>query len=570
MSDMVGEEATNSRLWRVGVRARRFMLRTQRGPLRPLWALAYEVFLRSVAASIRRGRTGVYVGGTFGAGEPVFGISDIDLIVVSDTCRSDLRRSAKERWRRLCSRWPPVSWLISDVYFYDEDELHEVATTTCLTYGLDRTRSHNRVPPAAFAEDGGPADEGGLLVRPGLWTGREWRLLAGPDLRPSVAQDEHRSRLAVWLELQFWWRFAYNACLDPSGPHVPYICVKLVSDPARIWLWLAHGEQMFSRRAILERTLEWLPEEEPSLRRALELHEQLHRSPEPPLAELLPCTLRLSERIARLIETQVADAGQTSVGLIGGSNDAPVVSAGARDTIDRIAATWPDAAPRPLVDWRARTLPQAEDQVFAVIPGRADDPTLLAAAARSTADVVYPAVRADGLLAFPIPPTDGAVLRALQCRSSDPVSFAVADGLSSALFPEVPGWSARDCALRAVAEHHAWLHRCAGAPAAMSRGEELPSPLAVTTLGRLLSATRAAAFLDSLDTDTPSLALTLAAAAELLTDVPGAGRAVADDVRAAYEDTYVDGRTPAATSLDSLFQLVRSLPAYQGRQHPTA
>jgi hypothetical protein len=566
-------DSSGTVLWRAGIRVRHFIVRTQWGVLRPAWALAFELILRGVAFSIwRTQRLAVYVGGTFGRGEPIYGISDIDLIVVTANdggTPGPSRAGLQERWSRLCRAVPPISWLVAEVYMYEEQELREVTSATCLTYGLDRTLPGLRAHPAAFEGSGAPVDEGGLLLRPGLWPTREWRLLAGEDLRPAAMPDAHGSRHAAWLELQFWWRFAYAACLDPSGPHVPYVCVKVVAEPARIWLWLAHGERLLRRRDVLERAAELLPEEEAAIRQALELHDRLHRSPAPPLADLLPCMLRLSTRIARLIETELADVGETPVHLVPGSNKRPIVAASARDTLDRIAAAWPGATPRPLLDWRARTLPQAEDEVFAVIPGRADDPTLLAAAASATANMVYTAVRAHALLAFPIPPSARAGVRALQCRSSDPVSFAVADGLSTAGFPDFPGWSARDCALRAVAEHHAWLHGGTGARA-LSRGEELAPPLAVTTLGRLLSAARAAAFLESLDADEPRLALTLSSAAEMLADVPGSGTALADDVRAAYEDACVDGRAPTERSLSALFRVVCALSAYATRQQPVA
>jgi hypothetical protein len=560
-------------LWRLGMHVRGVMRRTQGGPLRPVWSLAHEVLLRGVAAWLGHARqAGVYVGGTFGSGEPVYGISDIDLIVVAARDRRGpgyARQAVKERWRELCRACPPASWLISSVYVYEEPELRDVASTTCLTYGLEQARSDDGIPPPAFRGKGAPVDEGGLLVRPGLWTGREWRLLAGRDLRAEARQDQHRNRLAAWLELQFWWRFAYAACLEPDGPHIPYVCVKLVAEPARIWLWLAHGEPLFARRAILQRALELLPEEETPLRRALELHDQLHRSPVPPLAELLPCMLRLSSRIARVIETDVADEGETTVSLTGGAGRGSLVDSTSLEGLRHVVAGHPDVTPRPLVDWRARTLPAAGDELFAVLPGSPDDPRLLAAAAASAGPDVYPALRSDGLLVFPMPSTKVARLRAVQFPASDPVSFAVADGRPSATFPDVPGWSAPDCALRAVAEHRAWLEASEGA-AGVSRGNDVAPVVAIPLLGQLLSAARASAFLESVERGEPRLALSLTAAAEMLRDADGATGTLVDEVRVAYRDARDGGRPPARSTLAALVELVGSLPFYSTRPRAPA
>src|SRR5205814_3110784 len=108
-------------------------------------------------------------------------------------------------------------------------------------------------------------------------------------------------------------------------------------------------------------------------------------------------------------------------------------------------------------------------------------------------------------------------LRGIQCPPSDPVSFALVEGKRLALYPNVPGWSAHDCASRAVAEHYAWLAggrrdgNVRGWVAAQTPAEPAPA----VTLGRLFTAARAGLFLESLS-EKPELALTVPAVAARL------------------------------------------------------
>ena len=92
-------------------------------------------------------------------------------------------------------------------------------------------------------------------------------------------------------------------------------------------------------------------------------------------------------------------------------------------------------------------------------------------------------------------------MRTVQCELTDPVSFALLAGETAARFPNAAGWSAYDCARRAVAEQRAAV------AAASEPGNELAA---------LLTAARAALFLESLHEGRPELAVTVAAAAKLL------------------------------------------------------
>ncbi len=532
-------------LWSVGLAIRGFMLRTGQGPLRPVWSLAYWLLLRGVAAWLRR-RTAaaVYVGGTFGAGEPVYGISDVDMIAVvpADAGQpGQAHARVRERWHDLCRRLGPVSWVVSEVYVYEDAELKDATASTCLTYGLNG----GSAAPAVFFGRRRPGDEGVLLVRPGLWATRDWRLVAGSDLRPAGVVDPAHRRLAAWLELQFWWRLAIATCCEPVEPHAAYLCVKLAAEPARILLWLEHGEQVLPRRAVLERAAELYPEEEHGLRRALELQGQLNRSPEAPLEEFLPLFVRLSTRVAEVVAGQICTAGATDVRLVGDRQAVPVLPGASLESIP------PGSRPLPLLDWRARVRPRLGDEAFVLLGSSPSSPDLLAGAAREFAPGVYAALEGEGLLVLPAASGGASEMRSVQCAATDPVSFALVEGRDVATFPDVPGLSSLDSARRAIAEHRAWLEANDAELRAGTTGSD------VTRLVMLLSAARATCFAESLREGDPELALTLEAAAELLSARdPGAAVAVEEGF-AAYRDARIEGRAVAKRTVAALYDVVR-------------
>ncbi len=533
-------------LWSLGLAVRRLMLRTGQGSLRPLWRLAYEGYLWTLAGLLRRGTdASVYVGGTFGTGEPVYGLSDVDVVVVvPSTAAGDgrARLRLRRRWEEIRRRFPPLAWVLAELHVYEERELEDVTSATCLTYGLARPASH----PAVFLGRSRPADEAGLLVRPGPWVTREWRLVAGPERRPPAAARSGPDLAATWLELQLWWRLAYAAVHHEEGAHTTYLCAKLVADPARLVLWLEHGERVPRRADVLDRAGELVPEEEDAFRRARELLAALPRTARPPLDELLPPFVRLSSRVVTTVTARAFDGGETYVRLVG-AGTAPLLPPGLLDGLP--AAT----RPLPLADWRARAAPVPGDEAFAVVagdPSRRDD---LAAAVAAYRPRAYAALAAGGLLAFAGHGQGAVRLRSVQCSATDPVSFALAADEERARFPEAPGWSARDSARRAVAEHRAWL---AGLP------DGAPPE---TTLAMLLSAARAAIFLESLEEGEPELAVTLAASAEQLAARRPSARAAADDALAAYAGAATGGAPPPARTCRALLDVVRQLPAYAPR-----
>ena len=214
---------------------------------------------------------------------------------------------------------------------------------------------------------------------------------------------------------------------------------KFVAEPARIWLWLVHGERTSGRLDALRRAISLMPEEERSLRWALEVHRSLPAVSAAPLAEALPAMARISARIAEALETEVSAEERTQVALAGA----------------------PEAGPRPLADWRALACPLQPHESFELVPGDPADPALVGRLASSPGTGAYPALVSGDLMVLPAAPFPRSRLRSVQCPLTDPVSFALARGSGTASFPNACGWSAQDTARRAVAEHAAWI----GAPA---------------------------------------------------------------------------------------------------------
>lgn len=528
--------------------AARLLVRTGRGPLGRVWALAYATVARVVAALLVGGRRrgAGYVARSVGSHDAVYGLSDIDLVVVvpGDQGRPGAAHErSKRRWERLRSVVPALGWLLPDLAIYEDAELEAAVA------GSIFAPSPGGEPTAVLFGRAPAFDDLGLRWRPGLLgPTRDWRLVHGRDRRPPLPSRGRPELLAgAWLELQYWWSYAFVACLKPGAPASAYLCAKLVTEPARIWLTLVDGRAPVSREGVLREALERLPEEETALRAALEVQRRPDRFPEGPLPEALACMVRLSERIAASMAAGADGPGQ-EVRLLGVGQP----------------GDW-----LPLVDWRAVAVPSLPDEALRIVPGEPGAPRAVAAAARATERGRYAALRNANLLVLPaLGVWSLAVMRAVQCPTTDPVSFALADGRTVARFPGLRGWAAGDWAARGVAEHAAWLRDRSERSHATARewldgwGETVSG--AVRELAKLLTAARAGLFQDSIAADRPELAVTLeGVAAALARAVPRAGD-VADEAVTAYRVARDGGADPPGPLLRALRRAVTDLDAYEG------
>jgi hypothetical protein len=534
----------------------RVMLRTRAGPLRPLWWLAHEALARVVGLYLRghNRRAPVYARGSLGIGDPVYGLSDIDLALVlpsGPVITPDDHDQVWARWRRLGRALPLLPRLMIEICIEEDEDLRAVSAAPTLMHGLD-----GRAARPVYGGGPAAARRPRLQERPGLYGPLcDWRLLAGPERRPPPREWEPSARpIAAWLELQFWWRQAFRACLDPSGPRKPYLCVKLVSEPARILLWLVHGERIVGRKEVLERALELIPEEEPGLRFALAAFERLSDMVEPTLEDALRSLVRLSQRVAARLEEETAAFGVTEVRLLRADGDLPLPT-GADGGLRALLPGAVEPRLLPLTDWRARVVPFPfePDESFAAVPGDPADAETLGPAALVGSAGPYPALRSGDLLVLAARDWGRGRLRAVQCALSDPVSFALLAGRDGAAFPNARGWSALDSAERAVAEHRGGLeeHRDAEPP-----GE---------SLGRLLAATRAAQFWTSVQDGEPVLPLTLTGAARTLAGAHPSLRSLAEQACDEYQGYRLKLRPPSPGTVAALRRAVLRLRAYGGQ-----
>jgi hypothetical protein len=513
---------------------------------------------RAAAAYLRRGRprTAVYLTRGAAAGDLVPGISDLDLVVVLDddpAGRLGAHQRAKHRWQRLTGALPPVVSVTATIAAYEQWELEEASSASILTYGLDAAGSSPAAAQGAMFGRRPPNDEAELGARPGLkGPMSDWRLLAGPERRPSrPTPDRQQQLIGGWLELQFWWRNAFHVCTRPERPSAPYACVKMVSEPLRILLALRGEDPPAQRADVLAKAAAVFPEHRTLCSDAQRLLQMLSRSPQAPLGRFLPELARLSEQIASLIGEELSVHGSIEVELL---------TAGARG--------GPDAA-LPLADWRAVVIPSRPDEVLLPVEIELAEPASIVEVARATSTDPQPVVRHGSLMIMPIAdPWPLGLLRSLQAHFSDPVSAALLDGNESAVFPDVAGWSAGDWAARAVAEHAAWLRR--GPDQALQAptqrewidgaGEILTSE--ARALAKLLTATRAALFLESIGSNQPRLALTLEAAVAELTRSGADENGIGAEALSAYAAARNGAGSPPVELAHRFDALVRSLPAY--------
>ena len=481
--------------------AQRLLLATSGTPLRRVWVLAHRAVAQLVAALLLRGEAGAtaYARASFGGPEFLPGLSDIDLafVLATDAAADRVRRRRTRHAQRLTA-----GGLVDTPFVFSQEELRAVAGRSVLTY-----------PGAVFGGARARHDLHRMLQRPELDDPTlPWRRLRGPERRPPARpRDAQESRVAAWLELVFWWRWAFPACVVPSAPWLASRCVRLVAEPGRVWLALEHGERAATREEALRLLLRRLPEEEAALRATIALQRALPRSPEAPLAAALAVMLRLSERIAATLARQLADAPVREVALTGART------------------------PPPLLDWRALVVPGAADERLLPLAGDPADPQAVGAAAvAGSSEAQQPVLRSGALLLLPGTEFRHTRLRAIQCALTDPVSFAVLAGERRARFPDVAGWSIHDAARRAVAEHAARLRAEPG------------------DLGLLLSATRAALLHHSVLCGDPELVL---AREDAVARLPG-------DAAAEALHHHRAGTAAPAAVRTALQRQVLALPAY--------
>lgn len=531
-------------------RLRRLLVRSGGGVLRPVYVRLYVLVARAVAAYLRRANpaAAVYATSSLATGELLPGVSDLDLAVVvpAGDAAGTTRRALEARRDRLLRRVPflqPVLWAA----VYEDAEL-ERAQTVCLAQ-----------PPSGeqtlFFGENPLADGLKLSSRPGF-PGRvhTWRLLAGDERRGDQRRrSREEDRLAAWLELQSWWQWAIQACIDPTTPGRASLCVKLVSEPCRVLLWLEHGEELPTRRAVLERSLELLPGEREAITEAIELRDRLTRSPSPQLDRFLPIFVRLTGRIASLLAGELEQAGSTPVRLEWNGAEELALSTQNRQQLEA-CADGATARLLPLLDWRALVGPTLPDECFATVAGDPGDPGCLAAAARASSPVAYAVLRGEGFLVVPAADVHWlGAYRSAHFPASDPVSFALLDGVTVARFPDHLGLSIAEVAARAVVEHRAYLN------------VQLHEPgWAVQKLGIVLSAARAALLARSVAEGDPVLPLSVAAIARALGARVPSARGLAEEAAGTYRHLRREGGPPPDRLVAELARVVSSLPALSG------
>ena len=525
------------RAWRF---AHRVVLGTAHTPLRWVWLLGYGAIGSAGVAFFIRGERDITVYLRRGATTTEFlpGLSDLDLVLVAASREGACR--VRERRDRLLSSLPATRALLDRPLVYCEAEMGELAGSSAFTHGLEPTGAVQRDCSVYFGVSAS-VDAVRTVVLPGLEPAADgWRRLAGRERRVSEpARDTQAQRIAVWLELSNWWRIVFTLCTDPGAPNAAAKCVKLVADTAAAWLRLAHDEVVSSRQDALRRALVRAPEESDALRRALDLQHVLTHSPAAPLAELLPAVARFSARIVDLLARGTASAGVTEVRLAGAGEPAG------------------KSEPLPLCDWAALVWPVHVNEWFRPEFGDLGDPAVIAAAVRAHRIGTYTAVRNGDLMVLPAVASRDTRLRAIKCRTTDPVPFALADAMSLAAFPELAGWSALDTARRAAAEHRAWLRTGLGPVAAA----EAPAPDGLE-LTLLLTAARAGLFLESVLEGEPLLTLTAQATTARLGQRSTSARAIADDTLAAHREAVRIGRPAAVSLIAALRAVVLELPPY--------
>lgn len=366
-----------------------------------------------------------------------------------------------------------------------------------------------RADRAVYFGPGAHQDRIGLAERPGLrGPTAGWVRVGGTgDPLPSLRSPGAAVPSAAWRELQWWWRVLLQSLALPETPASAFLCLKLIAEPARLWLALRHGEYPSSRREALTLARRLLPEEEQAFERALALERALPAGPSAPQEEFLGYLVSLSQRIASLLEER-AGADGVAVALDWDTEDefAGGLGAGEPGRSRQLPLADGRTLGRAGVRYGGRLWGEPPDETLVPVTVDPADMAGLTSAAWRGKRGPYPALRSGALLVLPSVRWPRTHLRAIQCHQSDPVSFALLEGRPVAWFSELPGFSAAHGAARAIAEHRAWLAH----PDVLNAGGE--------ALSMLITAARAGLFGESIDAGDPSLPLTVAATMRALRD----------------------------------------------------
>lgn len=451
--------------------------RGRHGLLGAAWGVLSRISILLAAAIVRaRDRSvSVYLRGSTAHGDSLAGLSDLDLVAIAPEGSYERTRRA---WKAVCRRVPlhRLVW----VAVWRAADREPAPRHTAYTY---RAPTDGHAPSSAMA----PA-----LIRPDLYgAGTGWKLVSGRDVRPhAVTWDEGERGIVAWGELQLWWRFVFRTAFgERAVDHLDYPWLKVIAEHARVLLWLDHSIVLRSRPAVLATAVQLYPGDE-VLRRAWRDWDTGYSPRSLDVPEILAWALAAVKTVADKLGEN-PDGPATSVKLEGEDSSEQVLPMPASD--EQVL---------PLADWHARVLVRPFEEGLVATPGEPTDLGVLARCARDADKSLHRAIEYEGLLIAPVAEYGRAIYRSIQCPVSDPVSFALLRGESAATFPGKRGWSAADCAQRAVDEHTLWL---SSSPA--------PAP-SLRTLGRLLNAVRAASFASSVMSSNATLPLNRMAAAE--------------------------------------------------------
>jgi hypothetical protein len=372
-----------------------------------------------------------------------------------------------------------------------------------------------------------------MLPAPGAW----WSHLCGPERLPRAApRTPGERRVAAWLELQFWWRFAFEGCAEPLGARKPALAVKLAAESVRTLVWLRDDVWIASRREGLVAAAAEFPDLAAVAARALAAADAGQGRAQLTVGEVLPLAVRATWETAALLAAAADEAGWEEVRLAGiGDGDG-------------------DGAA--LCDWRGRMLAPWPVERLVPCAGALDDAGAIAAAMRRgerAGDGAQAVLRGDGLLVLPTTSRSDAILRAVQCAVTDPVSTALLAPTDVARFARLDGFSVADCARRAVEEHRGWLQSAMVSHRDWLWGRGVggdPAPAVV--LGWLARAIAAARLQESVDAGAPVLHVSPHSALATLA-------APAGDLARAHEALDTGDDAAAGAALEALLPRVRVL-----------
>jgi predicted nucleotidyltransferase len=213
------------------------VITTSNSPLKHIYRLIYSISIKTAVTKFRNipGVTSIYLRRGVASGDIVYGLSDIDLLVLMDDGQKQNKQTVSDSYDRLATFIPLFGQREKEFGIYTISEFKFLFNT----YGFYTYR---------FIEGK-----------------QQWKLLYGKDVVKSLNPvEEIEIFLSALEEFKTWWTYISCEFLTESNITLfnrKYNWYKIIAEAAKIYLLICQNKQYLSRKEALGEIKQFLPPE---------------------------------------------------------------------------------------------------------------------------------------------------------------------------------------------------------------------------------------------------------------------------------------------------------------------